>query len=319
MTIKGRLVALGLIATAGFAALVGVGWYSGQKTVNAAVQAETIRGQIRTINDMRLANIELVLAAMDTIVDREEGKVLPERAEIISDAIAFIRDNGGIAADMAALLGRPELTKTLQADLAEVEQAVTVDLPRLIENRASMEEFGALDDAIDGGGEQLNENLTALADLGNKTVRAELESVQQTAIWAETWLIGLAGAFMVLIGLITTLIVRYVSYALTRFGQDMGEIAGGNLDIEIEAETRKDEVGRMAESLVVFRNAAIEKAELERRADEDRSLSERERMEREKAKEEEARQIKIAVDALGNGLNRLADGDLTVRLNTPFR
>lgn len=319
MTIKGRLIALGLIATAGFASLVAVGWYSGQKTVDAAVQAETIRAQIRTINDMRLANVELVLAAMDTIVDREEGKVLPERAVIISDAIALIRDNGGIAAEMAALLGRPELSETLEADLAEVEQAVTVDLPRLIESRASMEEFGALDDAIDGGGEQLNENLTALAELGNKTVQDKLGSVQDTAIWAQSWLIGLAGAFMVLIGLITTLTVRYVSFALTRFGQDMGAIAGGNLDIEIEAENRKDEVGKMAESLVVFRNAAIEKAELERQADENRSLSERERIEREKAKEEEARQIKIAVDELGGGLNRLADGDLTVRLETPFR
>ena len=43
ITIKGRLIALGLITVAGFASLVAVGWYSGSRTVEAAREAETLR------------------------------------------------------------------------------------------------------------------------------------------------------------------------------------------------------------------------------------------------------------------------------------
>ena len=318
MTIRARLISLGVISTLGFASLVGVGWYSGSQTVSAAFDANEMRSDIRVINEMRLANIEMVLAAMDSIIDKAEGQIMPERQEIIQASITTIRENTEQAIDMASELGQPTLTETMVADLAEVEKAIAIDLPRLIETHASEEKFSALDDAIDGGGDRLNETLTTLAELGNDLVEQKLLSATQTAISAKNWQVAIAVTFMLLIGLVTTLIVRSVSFALSRFGQDMQEIAGGNLDAEIEAESRRDEVGHMAKSLVVFRDAAIEKAELERQAEENRSLSERERMEREKAKEEEARQMKAAVDSLAGGLNRLADGDLTVRISTPF-
>jgi len=318
ITIKGRLIALGLITAAGFAGLVAVGWYSGSRTVDAVQEAETLRENIHVINEMRLANVELVLAAMDSIIDKAEGKLLPERQETINSSIAFIRENIDEAVAMSTVLGNPKATETMVQDLAEVEQAIAVDLPRLIAENASDDEFAALDDAIDGGGERLNDTLTTLSEAGNAAVKARLVSVGTTADWAKTMLVALAGAFMVVVGLVTLLIVRYVVGSLAGFGRDMKAIAQGDLDAEIEAEGRRDEVGHMAESLVLFRDAAIEKRELERQADENRSLGERERIAREKVREEEALQIKSAVDSLAGGLNKLADGDLSVRLNTPF-
>lgn len=318
MTIKARLVFLGVIAALGFASLVTVGWYSGSQTIISVQQAEKLRNDIGVINEMRLANIEMVLAAMDTIIDKAEGQVMPERREIIEASIELIRNNTPALVTMSEFLGRKDLTATMAEDLAEVEKAIAVDLPKLISTNASEDQFAALDDAIDGGGERLNQSLTTLAEIGNEAVEQQLRGVETTAAWAEYWLIGLAGSFMVLIGIITTFIVRYVSFALSRFGKDMQSIASGNLDTEIEAENRTDEVGRMAKSLVVFRDAAVEKAELQRQADENRSLSERERAERERIKEEDARRMQAAVDALAGGLIRLADGDLSVRLDAPF-
>jgi methyl-accepting chemotaxis protein len=282
------------------------------------VQAEKLRDNVMVISNMRLANVEMVLAAMDSIVDKAEGKFLPERREVIEASIATIRKGQVSGNEAAALLGRPELMATMETDLAEVEQAIAVDLPRLIENGASDSEFAALDDAIDGGGERINETLKTLAKLGSDAVSEELRRAQEDANWAQKVQVAVAVAFMILVGLVTGLIVRSVGFALNRFGQDMGAIANGNFDTTIEAETRKDEVGQMAQSLIVFRDAAIEKEKLEQAANENRSLSERERMEREAAKEEEARQTKAAVDSLADGLNRLAEGDLTVHLKTPF-
>ena len=110
ITIKGRLIALGLITVAGFASLVAVGWYSGSRTVEAAREAETLRENIHIINEMRLANIELVLAAMDSIIDKSEGKLLPERQETIDTSI--IEDNPFFCPDASKI---PEMEAYMKA------------------------------------------------------------------------------------------------------------------------------------------------------------------------------------------------------------
>ena len=99
---------------------------------------------------------------------------------------------------------------------------------------------------------------------------------------------------------------------------NMRRLAGGDTSIDLAGEDRKDEIGEMARSVAVFRDAAIEKVDLERRADESRSLSERERQQNESARAEEALRMQQAVDALAGGLHQLAEGDLSIRLQTPF-
>jgi len=318
LTIKGRLIALGLVSTLGFASVVATGWYGGALSIAAIRDANLMKDNVSNVNEMRLANTELVLAAMDSIVDKDDGKILPERAENIENAIARIRESQPETMEMALVLGRPDLTENMEADLDALEQAITVELPHLIETRASEAEFAALDDAIDAGGEPLDKALDKLAELGNEMVEETLVAAENMAATARSWQVGITAAFLLLVGLITAVIVRHVSWSLSRFGSDMAAIADGRLDAEIEAEHRTDEVGQMAQSLVSFRDAAVEKAELQREAENNRSLSERERLERERVKEEETRQMKEAVDSLADGLNRLSGGDLSVRLTTPF-
>ena len=111
---------------------------------------------------------------------------------------------------------------------------------------------------------------------------------------------------------------RSITRPISDVVKNMSELAKGNTDLELKGEERKDEIGQMVRSVAVFRDAAIEKENLEREAEENRSLSDRERAEREAAKAEEARRMQEAVDALAGGLTRLSEGDLTVSLDTPF-
>ena len=99
---------------------------------------------------------------------------------------------------------------------------------------------------------------------------------------------------------------------------NMRRLAGGDTSIDLAGADRKDEIGEMARSVAVFRDAAIEKVDLERQAEESRSMTERERLENESARAEEAQRMQQAVDALAGGLHQLAEGDLSVRLQTPF-
>jgi methyl-accepting chemotaxis protein len=117
---------------------------------------------------------------------------------------------------------------------------------------------------------------------------------------------------------ITIWFSRTLTGPIDRLVGAMRRLAEGDTSIDLPGENRSDEIGEMARSVAVFRDAAIAKTDLERRADESRSLSERERQQRQQAEAEEARRISQAVDALADGLHRLSEGDLSVRLDTPF-
>lgn len=97
-----------------------------------------------------------------------------------------------------------------------------------------------------------------------------------------------------------------------------GEIADGKLDLEITEAEAKDEIGDMARSLVVLRDAAIAKNRLEREAEETRALTDQERNARERQKAQDAQDIQFAVNSLAEGLQRLANGNVTHRIDTPF-
>ncbi len=74
----------------------------------------------------------------------------------------------------------------------------------------------------------------------------------------------------------------------------------------------------MARSLAVLRDATLAKTRLETEAERDRAISEAERRERAEEAAERERQTRAAVEALAEGLNKLAEGDMTHRIDTAF-
>ena len=103
---------------------------------------------------------------------------------------------------------------------------------------------------------------------------------------------------------------------LTRLREAMRQLAAGNLGLSIFGEGRRDEIGQMAGAIAIFRDNALERQRLEEAAAATRSLSERERQEREAQKALEAAEVQSAVSALAYGLDKLAEGDLTYRIDT---
>ncbi|WP_411033185.1 methyl-accepting chemotaxis protein [Shinella sp. BYT-45] len=125
-------------------------------------------------------------------------------------------------------------------------------------------------------------------------------------------------AVVVMMGFLATVLSRLVVRPVKEMTAAMDRLASGDVAAGIPGEERKDEIGRMAAAVAVFRGNAIERARLENAAEEGRVLSEAERREREAAKAREAAEIQHAVEALADGLGRLADGDLAHRIETPF-
>ncbi len=142
-----------------------------------------------------------------------------------------------------------------------------------------------------------------------------------------TWLIIALGAASAIGGVVIAIVItsQTITRPLGRLNDAMKALASGDLQVEIAGAGRGDEVGQMARAVQVFKDAAIEKVRLEQEADASRSQSEKDRLaaEAERARNEAERsriseQQALAVAALGNGLARLAEGDLTATIDSPF-
>ena len=121
------------------------------------------------------------------------------------------------------------------------------------------------------------------------------------------------------VGVLLAAFVAYsISALMRRSVAVMSALAKGDLATEVSDTERRDEIGLMANAVMVFKEAAIEKVQLESQATTSRRVAEQERAAREAEKAEEADQDHAVIEALGEGLRRLSEGELTYRIEEPF-
>ncbi|MCM2294532.1 methyl-accepting chemotaxis protein [Allorhizobium sp. BGMRC 0089] len=114
------------------------------------------------------------------------------------------------------------------------------------------------------------------------------------------------------------LLARSMVVPLVGMTQAMTALAGGDRTVDIPATDREDEVGRMAQAVLVFKQAAIENHRMAEEADAMRNKTEAEHRETEMRKQQEADEIGFAMAELASGLAALAEGDVARRLDRPF-
>ncbi|MEZ5839249.1 MAG: methyl-accepting chemotaxis protein [Hyphomicrobiales bacterium] len=263
LAIRTRLYIIGAVVVVGFLVLAAIGWVEGEKVKTAMHEATGLRAQIAEVAEMRLAGLELVLAAMDSIIDRDEGAIQPERLEIIANAISTVRGGLPSARAIAELTGKTPLLADFDKDFAEVVRAIEIDLKDLIERHAPIDEFAALDDAIDGGGERAMAALADIATAGGGALGNRLTDAEAAAAASETIQIAVALVLLLVLGALIVLIGQSITGVLTRLTIAMQRLARGETDIDVADAGRQDEIGAMAATLVVFRDNTIERRRLE--------------------------------------------------------
>ncbi|MEF2070846.1 methyl-accepting chemotaxis protein [Consotaella aegiceratis] len=125
--------------------------------------------------------------------------------------------------------------------------------------------------------------------------------------------------------IIATLISTAMGWMLSRFlarpianmTAVMMRLAHGDKTIAVPYEDHTDEVGEMAEALATFKRAAIEQERLEGEARRLREVQEEEQARQAEADRAKAAELQAFVSDIGQGFERLSDGDLTVRLERP--
>ncbi|NEI03057.1 methyl-accepting chemotaxis protein [Rhizobium leguminosarum] len=105
---------------------------------------------------------------------------------------------------------------------------------------------------------------------------------------------------------------------IARLRQKMIRLAEGDLGTEIEESNRRDEIGSMAASVLIFRENARRRVELENdaKAQDAARVAERDAREVEKTRHEA--ETDYAIGALAEALRRLAGGDISHRIESQF-
>jgi methyl-accepting chemotaxis protein len=197
------------------------------------------------------------------------------------------------------------------------------------------------DEALDKSGEAISK----WADQVKAAAKADEAALAQSAMLSlkrneASIAIAIALAFLVA-GLTSVLGARAMSNAITSISTTMAKLASGDTNLAADFSDRRDEIGEMGKAVVVFRDAALEKARLEREALAAREAAAREtELVREREAEQEraaarareqqqreadaardkaiAEERAIVVRSIGEGMARVAAKDLSYRLNTPL-
>lgn len=128
---------------------------------------------------------------------------------------------------------------------------------------------------------------------------------------------GAAGAAGVA-ALMAVLLSMSISRPLRSITESMNRLAKGDDTVEIPAADRRDEIGLMAGAVGVFKEGSLERKRLEREAAETQKRLDEEHAQRESEAAEQQKQADVAVKALGEALDRLAQGDLVHRVEVPL-
>ncbi len=164
----------------------------------------------------------------------------------------------------------------------------------------------------------LGTDISKLIDLQIEVSKQNLAEGNELSDALSALMIALSCVGAVVAGFSIWTVLQGVIRPVNSITAAMSDLAGGNLEVEIFGEGRKDEIGKMATTVAVFRDNAQERVRLEQEAEANRSLSERERLERERQQAQEAAEVRFAVDSIGHALGQLSDGKLSYRIETVF-
>lgn len=274
-TVKGKLFGLCVIAGLAFLVISAIALWS-RAAVHAAIdQSQQMSQASSTLADMRLARAELVLAAMDSIVDRKSGAIGSERLGIIADSVDKLTAGLDAAKIIGVEVGMDDVAEEIRAEIAVLDKAAREDLKQLVESHAADADFDKIDDAIDGAGTQLALTLNRLALGAKASMSVRLDAANAAA---STGLLTQAllsiGTGLLVLPLIAW-IAATIAGRLSRLMQAMRRLADDDFEVEVPATQSHDEIGAMARAVEHFKSRGIEARALSAQQAHDREAGER--------------------------------------------
>ncbi|MHC4883488.1 MAG: bacteriohemerythrin [Planctomycetota bacterium] len=165
VSIKFFITGAGLIAAmVTMAIIIGT---TNNTTEQASEQAGIRNQQLGTCQAMKDAQLELELAAMDAIIDREDGTISPERRKIIDHSIKLLNDSLPTLLEAADTAEEKQDAQAIEAKIPLLQEAIQKDLVTLIRESGALaattkKSFDRYTDLINKQGNAILKTITAL-------------------------------------------------------------------------------------------------------------------------------------------------------------
>ena len=131
--------------------------------------------QLEMVDRVKLINTTITLIAMDSIVDRAELKMQPERVQELKTLYSELNTLEPKILDISTSLNEKQLTNGIFTSLSNIKPLITESLVKLIETGANFKAFDDLDDSIDGAAGSLDDDIDNLII----EIKKELETASQ--------------------------------------------------------------------------------------------------------------------------------------------
>ena len=209
--------------------------------------------QINQVKDAELAVTNLLLEAMEAIIDKEDSKISDERMTIINSTISATEQQMGQLKQVAQENNATGRFNLFQSSFEELKRLVRNDLGALIESGSTKERqlniaFEEIDDLLDDASEVLSATLSTIEESVNEEVVEAEQELTSTMQMANN--VGLAAFLVTLTVLLTTLIIvtRSILRPLGEAVAVAKRLSVGDLSMEIQV-NNQDETGELLQSM----------------------------------------------------------------------
>jgi methyl-accepting chemotaxis protein len=321
MSLKNFSINLKLIIT--FVALMGVCLVASAVVFWQTLDTKRISSeQFKT--DKIVESVDASLAAMLEQAVNQRGYLLFRSDSTYNDVFAnreLMLNKLNEARAYAA--GMPEILKSIDA----MEASATVFHKQLAEPQIAARKTteAPISEIIEIGRNQAKGQLDGFRT-NAATIKSQLAELSASHYAAQdaaqfnlqmALLGGGAVAGVIAIALIL-LLARAIATPIVQMTESMSRLAQGDNTVEVPALDHKDEVGKMAQAVLVFKQAGIEKLRLADETERMRLSSDDERRRNEAEKAREDAENNVAVEELANGLTALSNGNVAYRIEKQF-
>ncbi|MBB4145661.1 methyl-accepting chemotaxis protein [Rhizobium rhizoryzae] len=213
----------------------------------------------------------------------------------------------------------PELVSRYDSFFNTSDGKIITDLITAME---STENFKGRADDLGPFINAMNNRRDVVAEIlreNGSTLITRAEARMSAAYGSMLLIIGGMSLFVISVVVLSIYITCSLSSTIRGIGRSMNNLADGDTSSTIPYTDLNDEIGAMAQSVEVFRQAAVRNAELEAETTGNRARMEAERAELQAQAENEAQErLRQATSALAGSLRRLANGDLLCDIQQPL-
>lgn len=234
MTITKRLVLLSIIFVCGLTILLVNGVINSRISESAQQEASLRTEQVLLVSNAIEKQAELTLLAMDSIVDKDEGRISDARLAEIKEVSVYMEKIMPQIVAAADTGEEKKIAEEVKAAVPKMVNLIQTDLKKLIESSRGMgaeeavKRFGDIDNRIDAAGAQIAGSLDRLrALIVEEAASAQHELAQKTSQLSRLNVVAYVFSLVLVLVvgfIITRSTTRSLNSLVTRLGESSREI-----------------------------------------------------------------------------------------------